>query len=114
MAITELYVDAGTSISTTEYSLTGDTASVQAQTSDAMIQALIDFANMVAGDQYEVKVYDKVYGAGSQRVLYHAVLDGPQAGPLVTPGLIVMHEWDITVKRLAGSDRSISWSIRAT
>lgn len=114
MAIQELYSDTGTSISTSEYSLTGDIASVQAQTVDAMIQAVIDFSAMQAGDSYEVKVYDKVYSAGSQKVIYGpATLTGPQITPLVTPGLIVMHGWDVTVKRLAGSDRSISWSIRS-
>ena len=113
MTIQELYVDTGTSISTTEYSLTNDSTVIATQTTDAMIQAFIDFANMVAGDQYEVKVLEKVYGAGSQRTIYHAVLTGTQPGPLVTPGLIVMHGWDVTVKRLAGSDRSISWSIRS-
>lgn len=113
MAISELYVDTGTSISTTEYSLTNDSTSVATQTADAIIQVFIDFVNMVAGDQYEVKVLEKVYGAGSQRTILHSILTGPQATPFVTPSLIVMHGWDVTVKRLAGSDRSISWSIRA-
>jgi len=112
MAISELYVDAGTSISTTEYSLTNDSTTIAAQTADAVIQAIIDFANMVAGDQYEVKIYEKVYGGGAQRAIYHATLTGAQPAPLVTPSLIVMHGWDVTVKRLTGSDRSISWSIR--
>src|ERR687891_1670131 len=108
MAISELYSDTGTSISTTEYSLTNDSTVVATQTADAIIQVVIDFANMAAGDQYEVKVYDKVYGAGSQKKIYHATLTGPQDAPFVTPSLIVMHGWDVTVKRLAGSDRSIS------
>lgn len=113
MAIQELYSDTGTSISTTEYSLTNDSTTIATQTADALIQAFIDFANMAAGDQYEVKVYDKVYSGGTQRMIYHAVLTGTQTTPFVTPGLIVLHGWDVTVKRLAGSDRSISWSIRS-
>lgn len=112
MAITELYSDTGTTISTTEYSLSNDSTSIATQTTDAVIQAIIDFAAMVAGDQFEIKVYDKVYSAGSQKVIYYAVVTGAQSTPFVTPSLIVMHGWDVTVKRLAGSDRSIAWSIR--
>jgi hypothetical protein len=112
MAITEAYVDTGTSISTTEYSLTNDSTSIATQTTDGVYQAFIDFATMVAGDQYQIKVLEKVYGAGTQRTIYNAIITGVQAGPFVTPSLILMHGWDITVKRLAGSDRSISWSIR--
>lgn len=111
----ELYADVGTSISTTEYSLPNDANynSANGILTDAVIQALIDFANMAAGDQYEVKIYDKVYSGGTQRKIYHATLTGPQDAPLVTPAIVLMHAWDVTVKRLAGSDRSISWSIRA-
>lgn len=31
---------------------------------------------------------------------------------IVLPSMIFMHGWDVTMKRLAGIDRSIGWSIR--
>jgi hypothetical protein len=48
----------------------------------------------------------------SQLVVYDATLIGPQSGPLVIPSLILMHGWDFTVDKIAGTDRSISGSIR--
>ena len=30
----------------------------------------------------------------------------------VTPALVLMHGWDMTILKLAGTDRSIEWSIR--
>lgn len=115
MAIQELYVDTGTTIGTTEWSLTNDAAYSGATpiTTEAMVQALILFSSMVAGDQFEVKLYEKVYSAASQSVLYSAVVSGPQARPLVTPAIILKHGWDFTVTKLAGTDRSVAWSIRA-
>lgn len=117
MAISELYFDTGTSISTTEYSLPNDTnySAGSGITQATVLQALIDFANMVAGDQYEIKIYDGLYDSSpppSQSLIYHAVLTGPQTGLFVTPSLVLIWNWDVTVKRLAGSDRSIAWSLR--
>lgn len=112
MALTEAFADTGTTIGTSEYSLPNDSTSLTARTEDGCFQAFIDFANMAAGDQYRVRIYEKVYSAGTQRVIYECILTGTQQGPLVAPSLILMHGWDVTVKKLAGTDRSISWSIR--
>jgi hypothetical protein len=41
------------------------------------------------------------------------VVAGAQADPLfVTPSLIFLHGWEFSLKKLAGTDRSIEWSIR--
>lgn len=107
------FVNDSASISTTEYSLPADTTSgvPTAQTDDCVLQAWIDFGNMVAGDQYEVKVYEKVNG-GTARVVERATVTGAQTEPYITASLIVGDGWDVTVKRLAGSDRTIAWSLR--
>lgn len=112
MALSEAFVDTGTTISTTEYSLTNDSTAIAAQTDDGVYQVFIGFHNLVAGDQYKVKVLEKVYAADSQRTIYEAIVDGVQPGPFVTPTLILLHGWDVTVTKLAGTDRSITWSIR--
>lgn len=113
MAISEAFVDSGTTISTTEYSLTNDSTTIATQTTDGIYQAIIDFSNMVAGDEYTIKILEKVYAAGSQKTIWEASLSGTQPSPFVTPAIMLMHGWDITVTRTAGADRSISWSIRA-
>jgi hypothetical protein len=113
MALSEAYVNTGTSISTTEYSLTNDSTSIATQTDDGLYQAFIDLNAMASGDVYVIRIYEKCYGAATQRVVQSWTLSGAQSDPIwVSPHLQLMHGWDITMQRTAGSDRSIAWSIR--
>lgn len=113
MALT--FTNDSASISTSEYSLPGDTTTgvPTSQTTDGVFQFFIDFGAMIAGDQYEIKLYEKCDSAGTQRLVDSWILTGAQGKPMfVTPSFILGEGWDITVKRLAGSDRTIPWSIR--
>jgi hypothetical protein len=111
MAIT--FVNDSASISTTEYSLPGDAAGPTAQTDDCVLQTFIDFGNMAAGDQYQVRLYEKYAGAGTQRLVDEWILTGAQSKPMfLIPSVILGEGWDVTVKRLAGTDRTIYWSLR--
>lgn len=112
MAITALFEDAGTTISGTEYSLPNDSTTLTARTEDGVFQAFIDFNAITAtADEFEVKVYEKVNSGGTQRVIYGPIsVNKPEC--VVIPSLILMHGWDITVKKITGTDRSIVWSIR--
>lgn len=112
MAITAPYEDSA-SISTTEYSLPNDSTTLTPITADGVYQVFIDFSAMVAGDTYELKIYEKVQSGGTQRLIATSTLSGVQGQPhYVSPSLILLHGWDVTLKRLAGSDRTIGWSIR--
>lgn len=111
MAIT--YTNDSASISTTEYSLPGDAAGPTSQTTDGVFQVFIDFANMIAGDQYLVRLYEKYDAAGTQRLVEEWILTGAQSKPMmVMPSFVLGEGWDVTVTRLAGTDRTIYWSIR--
>lgn len=112
MPIAELY--SGTeAVSTTEWSLTTDTAGPDVDTTDGVFQVFVDLNALAAGDQYQIKVYEKTRSADTQRVVYQATLSGSQSEPIwVSPSLILMHGWDITLKKLAGTDRTITWSVR--
>lgn len=102
-------------ISTTEYSLTLSSTSgaPAAKTEKVTAQLFLDLANMVAGDQYELKLYDKCRAGDTQRLIERWVFTGAQQGTLTPlPSLMLGEGWDFTVKRLAGSDRTIGWSIR--
>jgi hypothetical protein len=114
MALSEAYVDTGTTISTTEYSLTNDSTVVATQTDDGLYQAFIDFNAMTSTETYVVKIYEKAYAAATQRVCQSWTLTGAQTdSPIwVSPHLQLMHGWDITVTKTAGTDRSIAWSVR--
>ena len=111
MAITAPYEDSA-SIGTTEYSLPNDGTTLTPITVPGVYQADIDFTAMAAGDQYQLLVYEKVLPAGSQKVFYSATIVGVQGQAFILPSLILMNGWDITVKKLAGTDRTIAWSIR--
>jgi hypothetical protein len=111
MALT--FTNDSASISTTEYSLPNDSTTLTPQTTDGVYQFFIDFANMVAGDQYVVQLKEKYDSTGTQRLIEEWIFTGAQSKPMfVSPSLILGEGWDITVKRLAGSDRTIAWSIR--
>jgi hypothetical protein len=111
MAIAELYT--GTeAVSTTEHSLTTDTAGPDADTTDGVFQAFLDVSDMIAGDQLQIRVYEKVRSGDTQRIVYQAILTGAQSEPIwVSPSLILLHGWDITCDALAGTI-TVNWSIR--
>ena len=113
MAISETYSNAGATIGATEYSLTAASTTLGAITTDGVYQLFLDMNAMVAADQYQIRIYEKCYSSGTQRVVYEAILTGAQNQPIFSaPSLILIHGWEMTVKKLAGTDRSIPWSIR--
>lgn len=112
MAITALYENSA-SISTTEYSLPNNSTTLTPKTDDGVFQVFINLTNMIAGDQYEIKFYEKVLAAGAQVLVATHVFTGAQAKPgFSAPSFIFMHGWDVTVKLITGSARTIEWSIR--
>jgi len=111
VAITELY--SGTeAVGATEHSCTTDTAGPDVDVTDGVFQVFLDVADMVAGDQLQIRIYEKVRSGDTQRVVYESVLTGPQAQPIwVGPSLVLMHGWDVTLDALAGTI-TVHWSIR--
>jgi hypothetical protein len=112
MALTEI---SGTeAIGATEHSLATDTSydTADAQTTDGILQAWLDVSDMIAGDQLQIRVYEKVRSGDTQRVVYQAILTGSQMQPIwVSPALTVMHGWDVTCDALAGTI-TVNWSLR--
>jgi len=111
MPITELYT--GTeAVSTTEWSLTTDSSGPDADTTDGVFQVWLDLSDMIAGDQLQIRIYEKVRSGDTQRVAYEAILTGAQSQPIwVSPSLILLHGWDVTLDALAGTI-TVLWSIR--
>lgn len=107
------FMNGSAAISTTEYWLASNSTTKTDQTDDAMLQVWIDFGNMIAGDQYQIRIVEKING-GTQRDVAGgpAVVTGAQAGPWQAPALFVGEAWEVGVKRLAGADRTIAWSLR--
>lgn len=115
MAITEV-ITGTEAVSTTEWSLATDTSydTGDAQTTDGTYQVWLDLADMIAGDQLQIRIYEKVRAADTQRTVYETILTGAQSQPVwVSPALMMIHGWDITCKALAGGTITVNWSIRS-
>lgn len=110
MAIAELH--SGTeAVGATEWSCTTDSAGPDAATTDGVFQVFLDTSDMVAGDQLRIRIYESCRSGDAQRIIYEAILTGTMADTWVSPSLILMHGWDVTLEALAGTI-TVLWSIR--
>jgi hypothetical protein len=111
MPITELYT--GTeAVGTTEWSLTADSGSLGSITTDGIFQIWLDLSDMITADELQIRVYEKVRGADTQRIVYQSNLIGPQSPPIwVSPSLILMNGWEVTLDAIVGTV-TVTWSIR--
>lgn len=111
MAITELYT--GTeAVTNTEWSTVNDSSTIADVSTDGVFQLFLDLSDMVAGDQLRIRVYERVRGADSQRVVYEAWAVGTQSLPIwVSPSLVLMNGWDFTLYGASGT-MTVTWSIR--
>ncbi len=99
-------------ISTTEHSLTTDTAGPDVDTTAGIFQAFLDLNALAAGDEFVFKVYEKVRTGDTQRLIYAATFRDAQGTPVwVSPQLILGVGWDMTLDKVAGTDRAINWRI---
>ncbi len=111
MAIAELY--SGTeAIGTTEHSLTTDTSGPDVDTTPGVYQLFLDVSDMVNLDELQIRVYEKVRSGDTQRIVWQETLVGVQSTPIwVSPSLILMHGWDMTLDAIVGTI-TVLWSIR--
>lgn len=112
MAITELV--AGTEdIGATEWSLTTDSAGPDADTTQGLVQAVIDVTDMIDGEEIQVRCYETCRSGDTQRMVWQQIYSDVQTEPLIyTPPLILMHGWDFTLDAISGTVTSL-WSIRS-
>jgi hypothetical protein len=113
MTITIAGFEGSETVSTTEWSLTTDTAGPDSSTTDGIFQVFLDLNALAAGDTFTFTVYETVAtSAGTQRKFYMAVFSGVQGTPIwVSPTLVLGVGWDATIIKNAGTDRSIVWRI---
>lgn len=111
MAISEAF-SGSASIGTTEYSLTNNSTTLTAQTDDGVYQIFLDLSAMAAGDEYQIRVLEKCRSGDTQRQVYIAYVTNTQGELWVSPSLILLHGWEVTLDKIAGTDRTLNWSIR--
>lgn len=107
------FTEISETVTTTEWSLTTDTAGPDADTTDCIVQVFLDLNALIAGDQFRLRFYEKVASADTQRLVAEWYFDGAQAMPnFVSPSFIVGNGWDFTIIKIAGTDRTITSSVR--
>lgn len=112
MAITEAFQNSAT-IGTTEFYLASNSTTKTDQTTDGVFQLWLDLVNLANGDEFRVRVYERISSGGTARIAMEWTVAHAQSEPMyVTPSLILMHGWEFSLAKLAGTDRSIAWSIR--
>lgn len=113
MTITIDAFEGSETVSTTEHSLTTDTAGPDADTTAGVFQAFLDLNAVAAGDTFRFAVYETVAtSGGTQREIYSAEFTGAQASPIwASPTLVLGVGWDFTVVKISGTDRAIVWRI---
>ena len=113
MAISIAFELSGVTVGASELSIVSGNTSLQSNTDDGVYQLWVDGSNMAKGDEFIIKIKEKVRASGgTQRTVFSAILSDSQSEAFVTPTLILMNGWDMTIQRTAGSDRSFDASIR--
>jgi hypothetical protein len=97
-------------VSTTEHSMTTDTAGPDTETSDGVFQLFLDLNDMTTDDILQVRIYEKVTSGSTQRIAFEHVIAG-KAGSYVYPALVLMHGWDMTLDALSGTI-TVDWHIK--
>ena len=112
MAISEAFQNSGT-IGATEFFLASNSTTKTDQTTDGVYQLWLDLNAMAAGDTFRLTLYERISSGGTTRSCDEWTFTGAQTNPMaVTPSFILMHGWEFSLKKIAGTDRSIAWSIR--
>ena len=113
MAISEPYELDGVTVGATELSIVSGTTTLQTITDDGVYQLWVDAGTMAKGDEFAIRIYEKVEGTGgTKKVVFAATLSDVQGEVFVTPTLILINGWDMTLQRVAGTDRAFDASIR--
>lgn len=99
-------------IGTTEYFLASDSTTATYQTTDCAFQVWIDLSNLAAGDEYVVKLYEKINGSSALLVASWVMVGAAAYPAWPMPSMLLGEGWEVSVTKVSGTDRSIGWSIR--
>lgn len=102
------------SITATETSLAvnGGSTSLQTLTNKGVYRIIIDgVANMAKSDEYKWRVYEKASTGATKRVILDGTISDTQSQPIVLPQLMLGIGWDVTLQRIAGTNRAFHWGI---
>jgi len=101
-------------IGTSTYSAVNNSTTIAADTTKGVYLLTLDpVANLAKGDRFLVQYLEKVReSGGTQRVIFSATIAQAQSENWMFPALPLGHGWDITIKKLAGTDRAFDLCVR--
>ena len=112
MTITE-FAAGSASMGSSEYFLASASTTATAQVSDGVYQLFLDLSALVKGDVFIIRGYEKVQSSGTRRVFMTERVANAQSDPnWVSPAFTLMHGWEFSIQKSAGSDETIPYSIR--
>lgn len=112
MAITEAY--SGTaSVSGTEFSCPNNTtySSGSVIASTGVYQVFLDISDIGFGEELRIRIYEKCRSGDTVRIIYESYIPYAVSETWVSPSLVLMHGWDVTLLATTGSF-NVNWSIR--
>lgn len=114
MAISEPYELDGVTVGASELSIVSGTTTLQTVTDDGIYQLWVDDGgNMAKGDEFIIRIYEKVEGTGgTKKVCMSQTISHAQSQVWVSPSLILINGWDMTLQKISGTDRAFDASIR--
>lgn len=110
------YSSASPTVGTTEYSLAAASTSLATKTDIGVYSVTLDVNAIAAADDFLLQVYEMGASGGTKRLVDSWPLTGVQPGPVaILPamgaGFILGNGWDITLKKISGTDRAIPFTI---
>lgn len=114
MAISNPFESGSVTFSTTELSLITGNSTLQSNTTPGIYQVALDLNALASGDAFRLRIKEVVVSGGTQHVIQDVTYAGPQGNQpvLVSPSLLLMNGWDVTLIKVKGTDRTIPYSIR--
>lgn len=107
------FVGVTETIGTTEWSMVEDEAysASTAQTEDCFVDVVVDVSALGKDDHFQLNIYEKVNGGTQQPLVTKDFVHGQSQGYAVL-GLLLGEAWDVTLKKVSGTDRSCRVSTR--
>jgi hypothetical protein len=104
-------ISGSATIGSAEHSIIGNTTAGVPLASSIATKARVnlDLATLVAGDEFEFRIYTRVNG-GTQRLLEAFPFSGTQRA-FESPEFWLRDGWDLTLIKTAGTDRIIAWDV---
>jgi hypothetical protein len=116
MAISR-YATASPTVGATEYSFAAASTSLPTKTDIAFYALTLDLNALTASEEFLVQLYEMGVSGGTKRLVasWPVYLMGNPVIVLPSPGgsLLLGNGWDWTIKKIAGTDRAIPFTLWA-